>query len=286
MLKHLSLLHQSSTWFAALGISLGGLNLSLAWLHTGNADLVLIMALFWAVVGIFLWNRRHHLQFRSDLYSMGAGLLLLFWALYKSIVMTDYDAFLRIQPFIFLLGLGLITSGAKRLGAYRQALGLFLVLALPEGLLAQLIEQLIDVSLIAARSTTALLWYVGFDVTRAGTTVTLPHGSIEVYRGCSGLKVTLELLRLSLMFLMIFPTNSLGKVGVPIVAMSLAYGINVLRIALMAVLAAAGQEGAFQYWHEGDGSNIFPIISMLLFALFCIMIIRAHEARSRRHFQR
>ena len=275
----LTLLYQPGPWLAALGVSLGILNLSLAWFHTRNADLVLIMALFWGVVGYLLWDRRQQLVLRSDLYSMAAGALLLLWALYKSIVMADYDAFIRIQPFICAFGLGLLASGAKRLWSYRKELSLLLVLAIPEGILAQLVEQFIDISLVAARSTTAMLWYAGFDVTRDGVNVILPTGSIEVYRGCSGLKAMLELLRLSLMFLVIFPTNRLGKLFIPLIAVGLAYSINIVRIALMAVLAAAGHKGAFQYWHEGDGSNIFPVISMLLFVLFCIMLIRAHEAQ-------
>lgn len=277
--------NQPSFWLATLGIILAVLNLSLAWIHTRNGDLVLIMALFWSVVGALLWRRRYQLQFNSDLYSTGAGLLFLLWVLYESRVMTAYDPFIRIQPFLSLLGLGLLASGSRGLWSYRQELSLLMVLALPEGLLAQLLEQWIDVSEVAARATTAMLWYFGFDVTREGTTVILPTGSIEVYRGCSGLKATLELLRLSLMFLIIFPTTALGKLVVPTVAMSLAYGINVVRISLMAVLADAGHKGAFQYWHEGDGSNIFPILSMLLFTLFCIVLIQPHEKRPQRNLQ-
>ncbi|WP_299487915.1 cyanoexosortase A [Acaryochloris sp. IP29b_bin.137] len=260
-----------------LGVSLAVLNLSLAWIHTRNADLVAIMALCWIIPAYSLWTRRQSLAIRHEPYSTVAGCLFLAWALYKGWVMVDYDPFLRIQPFLFCLGLGLIAFSAKYLQAYGKELGVMLVLALPEGIWAQWTDQLINISDVAAQSTTALLWYTGFEVKRQGVFVLLPAGGIEVYRGCSGLKAMLELFRLALIFLVMVPTTLLEKLLVPVVAISLAYGVNVIRLGVMTVLAASDYQDAFHYWHEGEGSNVFPVIAMLLFAGFCMFLLHRKE---------
>ncbi|NCJ05003.1 cyanoexosortase A [Synechococcales cyanobacterium C] len=265
-------------WLAALGLCLAILNLTLAWIYTRNADLVAIMALFWGGVGYLLWNRYPSLTLRSDLFSTIGGGILVTWGLYRGWVMLTYDPFIRIQPFILALGLGMIGSGAKRLPQYAKELGLLLVLALPEGVLGNALEQGVNLSVLAARSTTAILWYLGFDVTRDGVNVILPGGGVRVYRGCSGLKATLELLRLSLAYLVIFPSYWWEKLVVPVVAVTLAYSINLIRLVLMTILAAAQRKQAFEFWHVGSGSNLFPVASMLLFAGFCLWIMQTHDA--------
>jgi len=35
----------------------------------------------------------------------------------------------------------------------------------------------------------------------------------------------------------------------------------------------------FDYWHEGEGSNIFSIISMGIFALICRVILWVEETK-------
>jgi len=63
-----------------------------------------------------------------------------------------------------------------------------------------------------------------------------------------------------------------------LVAVSLAYGINIIRLVLMALLAASDHQNAFHYWHEGEGSNIFPVLAMLLFAGFCMFLLNQRQA--------
>jgi exosortase/archaeosortase family protein len=67
------------------------------------------------------------------------------------------------------------------------------------------------------------------------------------------------------------------KILVPIVAVSLAFIVNGIRVAVMAVLSASSNEKAFDYWHLGEGSLIFSLLSVLSFGLFCLFLLRQQE---------
>jgi len=43
----------------------------------------------------------------------------------------------------------------------------------------------------------------------------------------------------------------------PIVAVLVAFVVNGVRVALMAILVAYSSQEAFEYWHTGTGSEIF-----------------------------
>jgi exosortase/archaeosortase family protein len=55
----------------------------------------------------------------------------------------------------------------------------------------------------------------------------------------------------------------------------IAFVVNAIRVALMALLVAGGDKLAFDYWHEGTGSNIFSLVTMMLFGLFCKFMIQS-----------
>lgn len=264
-------------WFSLLGATLIALHLMLIWAKTHDMDLLGIAGLFWGAVIYLLWHKTSRITWRREAYSTGGGLLLLGWVLLESVQMSGYQPFLRIMPLLIGLGLGLFASSAKYLRQYSQELSILLIFAVPEAILAQMAEQLIDITTLAAKSATGLLWYLGFSVRREGVNILLPTGGVEVYIGCSGLKASIELLRLSVLYLLIFPSTLREKLIVPVTAIALAFGVNVIRLALMTLLSASGNQSAFNYWHIGDGSNIFAVISMLCFAIFCHFLIQSHE---------
>jgi len=90
-----------------------------------------------------------------------------------------------------------------------------------------------------------------------------------------------HLLGLAVLYLVMFPTDWTRKVLVPVVAVSLAFVVNGFRVALMAVLAASSNLEAFEYWHTGSGSAIFSMISVFLFGLFCLFLLRQEEPANR-----
>lgn len=84
----------------------------------------------------------------------------------------------------------------------------------------------------------------------------------------------LHMLGLALLFLVMFSTDRREKIFVPVVAVFIAFVVNGFRVALMAVLAASSNPQALYYWHKGDGSLIFSMISVLILGLYCLFLLR------------
>jgi len=78
-----------------------------------------------------------------------------------------------------------------------------------------------------------------------------------------------------------FPTTRKQKIIVPILAILIAFFVNSARIALLAVLVSLSQPDLFKYWHEGSGSVVFSMISVVIFGLFCwFFILRTQDQQN------
>ncbi|NEP18759.1 MAG: cyanoexosortase A, partial [Leptolyngbya sp. SIO4C1] len=204
------------------------------------------------------------------------GLLILALVLLKSAFIAAYDPFLRLSPLLSALGLTLIGLGFRGLKQCWPMLFALCFLAPPPTALSEIVN-LIPVT---ARFSTALLWYSGFDVVRQGPYILLPEGGIEVIAGCSGVENMAHLLGLSVLFLLLFEIRRTERIWVPLVAVGLAFVVNGVRIALMAYLVATSEQNVFEYWHKGEGSLLFSMVTVALFGAFCWLLMHRAEAIS------
>ena len=264
-------------WLLGIAVGLITIQLTLA-SRADNVDLFGTMFMFWGVVAFLVWERAETLNLESGVFASFFGATLIALILIKSAsIPVGYDFFIRIAPFLSGLSLALLASGVKGLKQYWQELLILAYIIIPPGL----IGIFVDLALVTAKFSAFILHYVGFDVIREGVYLRLPTGSIEVYHGCSGVNAILQLLGLALIFLLMFPTTRNQKIIVPIVAIILAFAVNAARVALMAVLVAFSQPGAFKYWHEGNGSFIFSMISVAIFGFFCWLFILREEPKNK-----
>ncbi|MGV0023916.1 cyanoexosortase A [Phormidesmis priestleyi] len=253
-----------------LGLLSGSIALHLSLVsHSQNTDLMGSSILFWLAIAALVFKKRSNLNLNSDVFSIGLGAFFVLLVLIKSKFLIGNDIFLRLSPFISTLGISLIASGIHRLKQYWRELALLAFFTIPPGL----VSLLIDLSPLTAKFAVFVLWCLGFDVSRQGLLIHLPKGSIEVYAGCSGMAIILQLLGLALIYLLLCRTRFRQKVWVVAIALSLAFTINGLRVALMAVLVALSNQSAFEYWHVGNGSLIFSTIAVLSFGTFCNFLI-------------
>lgn len=259
-------------WLLAIATGLITIHLTLT-SRANDASLLGTSTLFWISVCSLIWHKRNALNLESRVFSNFWGLLIIAFVLLKSISVSGYDPFLRLFPLISTFGVALLASGFKGLKQYWQELLMLCFLVPSPGTLA----LLIDISTLTAKFATAILWYMGFEVYRQGVYIHFPTGSIEVYPGCSGIENMLYLLGLSVIFLLMFPTKWLEKIILPIVAVSLAFVVNGVRVAILGIFAASANPQALEYWHKGDGSLIFSMIGVGILGLFCIFLLRQDE---------
>jgi cyanoexosortase A len=263
-------------WLLTIGSGLIAIHLTLVW-RAENTNLLGTSFLSWAAVCLIIWEKRGDLSLESGILSSFLGLALIWIALIKSASMNSFGGFLYALPFIFALGLALIASDFKGLKQYTGELITLFFINIPKLLPEWMISK---ITLLTAKSSAFILWYTGFDVTLSGINIYLPNGSVEVLSGCSGIELISQMLGLAILFLLIFPQSWQQKILVPIVAATVGFVMNAGRVALMTVIVAKDNLNAFDYWHSGDGSLLFSIISVLIFGLFCWFLIGHNESKN------
>ncbi|NJR51648.1 MAG: cyanoexosortase A [Leptolyngbyaceae cyanobacterium CSU_1_3] len=256
--------------FSLLGLLSGSIALHLSLVaHSENSDLLGSSVLFWLAIVALLWKKRFHFDFSSDVFSSSLGAFLVALVLIKSTFLVGNDIFLRVFPFLCILGIGLIASGVNKIDQYWRELGLLAFFIVPSGL----VSIFVDISIWTAKFAALVLWCLGFEVSRQALLIHLPKGSIEVYAGCSGMAMILQLLGLALIYLCLCQTKPHQKLLLPAIAIGIAFVMNGVRVALMAVLVALSNQSAFEYWHVGNGSLIFSTIAVVCFGMLCNFLI-------------
>jgi cyanosortase A-associated protein len=89
-------------------------------------------------------------------------------------------------------------------------------------------------------------------------------GIVKFYHQHSTLlRLMVQLIGITLLLLTLVPSRRLAKILLPIMAIALGFGINGLRVSLLAILAAIPDPESLDYWHYGSGSLIFSGLSVL-----------------------
>lgn len=260
-------LQEPGFWLLGIVTALAALHLALI-NRIDESELFATSLLFWIAAGSLIWEKRSTLRLESNFISSLIGGLLLALVLLRFNALPDSASLLRALPFLALLGLGLIASGLRGLVQYWRELTIFGLLAIYR--LLEVALQSIDLPLLTAKAAMFMLWYTGFQVQREGVFLNLPTGRVEVYGACSGISTILLMLSISVLFLMMFPISSwVKRILCVVVAILIGFFVNSARVALMAILVAFSNNGAFEYWHSGNGSLIFSMISVVLFGVFC-----------------
>lgn len=268
-------------WLLAISASLTAVYVSLYTKLDGDLSQVTISLLGLGAVFSLLAEKREKLILESDLFSSFLGILLIAFVLVRSNYVDAIDSFVELTPFVAFLGVALLASGIKGLRQYWLELLIIFAFNIPVGYIA----SRLDISIVTAKFSFAFLSYLGLPVLRQGVNIILPTGAIEVYPGCSGMETMSQLMKLAILFIVMFPTSLTKKIIVPIAAIIIAFLVNAVRVALMAFLVAQSNPEAFDYWHTGTGSQIFFLICTLLFGGFCYLITKQGEDKSRNEME-
>lgn len=271
-------LQQPQFWLLAIAGGIVTIHLSLGWRSGADLNQLCLSILCWFAVATLLWDKRHNLSLQSDLFSSFIGFSLLGFVLLRSLWMTSFDNLFHFTPFIAAIGLALIASGVNKLHQYWQEILIVFVFSIPVDLLVNRIGIL---AVYTANFASVILTYLGVVFHREGVNIILANGkAVEVAAGCSGWESIFPLLKLSVLFLVMFPTKTIQKILVPLAAVAIAFVVNGVRVAILAILHAYTTEATFKYWHIGTGSQVFFLTSALLFGGFCYLTSKTSSEHS------
>ncbi|MGB0564437.1 MAG: cyanoexosortase A [Spirulinaceae cyanobacterium] len=249
---------------------------------TGDMKSFSVSFIFWGAVLSMVWDKKEQLRLRSDRFSSLLGTTLIALACWKIVHISSGGAFVQALPLVFGVSLALIASGYRGLGQYRPELLALGVLALPgEKFLSNILQSLVHgVSGLyfaewTSRFTVFGLSLVGLPAElQESVYVHTSKAIVFVHEGCSGGGVIDFLLRLSFLMMIVFPIQRLGKALTPLMAIAIGFVTNGVRVMVMVFLVHQGNMSAFDYWHTGNGSQIFGAIGVILFGLACFPFIQ------------
>ncbi len=126
------------------------------------------------------------------------------------------------------------------------------------------------------------VWLVrlfGVEVTVVGNAVTLPNADLVIGAQCSGINSILALVALNALVAYALRGPWWGRVSLVGLAVPLAMGGNILRVAALLVVARAwGADAAFRFYHDYSGVGFFMLALLLLLPL-----ARLLQCKSLRH---
>ena len=273
-----SLIRNYGFWMGVLLSTLVIINLTIFY-KMDNIAHVGMSGLCWLAIYSLLWDRRGQLKFRQELVPMIIGIFLILVNLWfsKSIPTEKESNILSVAPFIFSLGMALLASGFQGLKQFKGELLIVFFLAIPRVLL----NMFTNISPFTAKVSSFLLHYAGFPVVLDGVFIHLPQGSVKVYEGCSGVESMTYVLSLAVVSLIMFPVRKKDQFYVPLVALIIGFFVNAFRVVLMALLVANGNEESFIYWHEGEGSLVFGMIAVIIFAAYYWLLMNKAEEETK-----
>ncbi len=186
------------------------------------------------------------------------GLILLASGLFLHII----SAALRLN-FGSYFSLPLVLAG---LGLYLCGKAVFPLLFFPLAFLIFMIPLpnviIIAISfkmkMLAAQMASGIVSLAGIPITRDGSTIYLPAGSLVVGDPCSGLKSLISLLALGVVFTQFTNASRLKKRILCLSAIPIAMISNVLRIIMLILVAYIyGEKAALGFFHDFTGMLVF-----------------------------
>ena len=266
-------------WLLGLAGCLVAIHFTLTDRTADAQDFLGLSILVWFAVGSLINRKRQSLQLESGVGATLLGAFLIGIILLRTANATVNPG-LSFLPLLGGFGLALIASGFKGIRQYWRELIIVGLLAVPKELGLGMFNISHFLSLLITKIIGFVLWYMGFQVSRQGNQLFFPSGGIVINDACAGVGNLIYLIQVAIIFLLVFPLSHRKNILlVPIVALALAFLMNLIRVGLLAVLSPNNPD-AFVYWHEGTGSLAFTFTVVIIFGFYYLFLLRRENAKS------
>ena len=223
--------------------------------------------LFWCVALSIAWQRKDKLELQSNLFATASGLVLIGWLLFRGAVSEfQSDIITRIYPLISIAGICFLASKPNKIFQYWREIIIVAMTGIPWEHIFSIVPVVNNISILDAKIARLMLWYVGFDVRRLGDLVILPEGTIKIASSCSSFDLLGLMWQSCIVICLYFAISKSKKIILFSCSTLVAFGVNGIRLCLMAILVANKSDEAFLYWHGDAGAEIFTTAAILLLA--------------------
>ncbi len=243
------------------------------WQLRQSFDSTTYNVLAFGAVALLLDRDRKALRLQTSWPAIVCAAFLLASGLAKALTLVRGDDYRHFLALILGLGAGFIALGFSQVFRHWRAVIILLALSFFDIPFSALTGPL-NLNAHGATLGANILLLVGYPASSAGDVVTLPGGSVRVFGPCSAAVPLLYLLKLALLVLLLFPSAWWRKIFILLSAVVVALLGNAIRIAVMEVFAAAGDQARFHYWHDGAGANLFSILYVASFAGLAALSLR------------
>ena len=210
------------------------------------------------VAGFIVWQRRHKLA-ALPLKTNNWGLVLIVWAALQAIVATlGAELFTaRLAFVIAVVGAILYIGGTAWIRALAFPLLLLVfMIPIPAIIYAQLTLRL---QMLASQLGELMIGWMGIPVLRAGNTLQLPNGTLDIAEACSGIRSLLSLAFLSLVYAYFMDKRVWMRWALLIATIPIAIGANGIRVAVTGLLYQINTEWGQGVYHETEGYIVFIV---------------------------
>ena len=240
-----------------------------------------IYLLFWYAAISITWRSRNQLDLKSDSFSTAIGLFLITWLLFRGVNTTgSLDLITRMYPIFSVVGIYLLASRASKIIQYWREIFIVSLTGIPWEHISSLVFSVEQVSILDAKISRLMLWYVGFDVAQKDNLVILPKGAIQIAGACSSFDLLGLMWQSCLVICLYFSVKRNQQLLLWICSTLIALGVNGVRLCLMALLVANSRTSAFDYWHGSAGAEIFTTAAIFILVLvYWLFIERKKEIK-------
>jgi cyanosortase A-associated protein len=259
-------------------VTLVALQLLLYWRYVYSFRHVLFQSIF--VMGLFwqVYQKQRQVQTCRDLPGNLLGIALILFLLFRAkyIFLVEASVFWYFLAWLTLIGYVLLIAGLPGINQFRrEILFSILITLLPKlfAFISYVFSQVefISITVISAKLTSLLLWYIGFDPITQGQIVYVNGGAIDIHYGCTAIPLLIRLFSLALLTTLIFPNLCPRRSLTFILPFILSLGLSIIRLAIMVLVVKDAD--AFDFWHGLQGGNLFTTLAMVMF--FGIILLMA-----------
>jgi len=163
-----------------------------------------------------------------------------------------------------LVGLVWVWAGRRVVSMWAFPLG-YLTLMAP---LPFIERATLPLALFTGVCSSALVRFLGLEITVIGNAITLPNADLVIGAQCSGINSMIALTALNALTAYLLAGPLWGRVALVLLAIPIAMVGNILRVATLLFVARAwGAAAAFQFYHTYSGILFFVLALLLLIPL-------------------